>query len=106
MCAIAHKQNRKPAKFPEKTQEEIAKHVGCSQGRVAQVSSEFIKANKLNPPPTRKGKDGKSRPTKYARRREAAGGIHAVASLTIFASAWSGVMLQKVLLSAFVTLPL
>src|SRR5262249_26911096 len=47
-------------KFPEKIQEQIAKHVGCSQGYVAKVAGELIPGNKLNLPATRKGKDGKS----------------------------------------------
>lgn len=52
-------------KFPDKTQEQIAAHVGCSQQYVARMQAELTTSSKLTIPATRKGKDGKSRPTKY-----------------------------------------
>jgi hypothetical protein len=54
--------------FPDKTQEDIASQVGCSQGRVAQVKGELISVNKLPPPPPRKGKDKKTYPATYNKR--------------------------------------
>lgn len=56
------------AKFPDKTQEAIAAHVGCSQQYVAKVQSELTTSGKLKAPATRKGKDGKSRKTSYKKR--------------------------------------
>jgi ParB-like chromosome segregation protein Spo0J len=56
-------------RFPDKTQEQVAQHVACAQSYVAKVKSELIISNKLRTPTTRKGKDGKSRPTTYARNR-------------------------------------
>jgi len=48
------------SKFPNKTQQEVANHVGCSQGYVAKIAAELIPSNKLAIPATRKGKDGKT----------------------------------------------
>jgi ParB-like chromosome segregation protein Spo0J len=58
------------SKFPDRTQEQIAGHVGCAQSYVHKVSRELITSDKLKAPPTRKGKDGKSRPTKYKAREK------------------------------------
>lgn len=57
------------AKFPDKTQAEIAAHVGCSQGYVARVASEFITSNNVSPFKTRKGKDGKNYPASKPRKK-------------------------------------
>lgn len=54
-------------KFPEKTQEQISQQVGCSRDYVSKVQKELVTNHKLTLPATRKGKDGKSRPTKYAK---------------------------------------
>ncbi len=53
-------------KFPDKTQEAIAEHVGCCFQYVSKVQNELSTSGKLNVPKTRKGKDGKIRKTKYA----------------------------------------
>ena len=58
-------------KFPEKTQEQVAQHVGCSQQYVATVQKQLTTSCKLKLPTTRKGKDGRSRPTKYKSRKQA-----------------------------------
>lgn len=54
--------------WPEKTQQEIAEQVGCSQALVHKVKDELITRDKLDLPDTRMGRDGKERPTTYARR--------------------------------------
>jgi len=53
------------SKFPDKTQQEVADHVGCARSYVAKVGGELVTSDKFTLPATRKGKDGKSRPTKY-----------------------------------------
>jgi hypothetical protein len=63
-------------KFPDKTQEQIAEHVGCVRSYVAGIQKELVTADKLRLPATRKGKDAKSRPTQYRKRApKAAGGL-------------------------------
>src|SRR5205814_1145399 len=52
--------------------EELARHVGCSQGYVSRVAKELITSNKLTPPPDRKGKDGKLRPATYQKKKPGA----------------------------------
>jgi len=54
--------------WPNKSQQEIAEQVGCSQFLVNRVQNELISQNKLTLPATRTGKDGKDRPTTYATR--------------------------------------
>jgi hypothetical protein len=49
------------AKFPDKTQEQVANHVGCDRAYVSKVASELVNSHKLKLPTTRKGKDGKER---------------------------------------------
>jgi hypothetical protein len=51
--------------IPTKTQEAIAEHVGCSFQYVSKVQGELSTSGKLILPATRKGKDGKERPTQY-----------------------------------------
>ena len=58
-------------KFPDKTQQQVAEQVGCAQSYVATVARELITSDKLKLPTTRKGKDGRSRPTKYKARKQA-----------------------------------
>jgi ParB family chromosome partitioning protein len=53
------------AKFPDKTQAEIAKHVGCSVGWVNKVKSEIH--TEIRPPATRVNSRGETRPTTYAK---------------------------------------
>ena len=43
------------AKFPQKTQQQIAEHVGCAQSYVKKVQSELITSDKLILPQSRKG---------------------------------------------------
>ena len=57
------------ATFPEKTQQEIADHVGCTQQYVAKVQSELTTSCKLKIPEKRTGKDGKEYKTSYAKRQ-------------------------------------
>ena len=52
--------------WPNKSQQEIAEQVGCSQFTVHSVQKELIAANMLTLPAKRMGKDGKERPTAYA----------------------------------------
>lgn len=52
-------------KFPDKTQEQIASHVGCVQQYVQKVKSELTTSGKLAAPANVKGKDGKTYPSKY-----------------------------------------
>lgn len=52
-------------KFPDKTQEQIALHVGCNQSTVQRFQSQLMQTHKLKVPERRMGADGKSRPTKY-----------------------------------------
>jgi hypothetical protein len=59
------------SKFPDKTQQQIAEHVGCSQRYVSEVQNQLRGSSKLILPATRKGKDGKSYPTKYAKASDA-----------------------------------
>ena len=66
------------AKFPDKTQQQIAEHIGCNQSTVARCQSELMQTHKLSLPATRKGKDGKERPTKY----QSAKSIRAAAQTT------------------------
>jgi hypothetical protein len=54
--------------WPNKSQQEIAEQVGCSQFTVHSVQKELIAANMLTLPAKRMGKDGKERPTAYATR--------------------------------------
>lgn len=50
--------------FPNKTQQQIAEHVRCTQGYVAKTKDQFIPRNKLaEAPATVIGKDGKTYPT-------------------------------------------
>jgi len=58
-------------KFPEKTQEQVAQHVGCARSYVSKVANQLVNIHKLTLPAVRKGKDGKSRPTKYKARKQA-----------------------------------
>lgn len=57
-------------KFPQKTQEQVAQHVGCDRSYVSKVGNELVNIHKLKLPASRKGKDGKSRPTKYKSRKK------------------------------------
>ncbi len=57
--------------WPNKSQQEIANQIGCSQGTVSKAMAELIPRNKLVIPATRIGADGKSRPTSYATRKHA-----------------------------------
>lgn len=57
------------SKFPEKTQQQIAERVGCTQQYVAKVQSQLTTSCKLALPSQRKGKDGRSRPAKYKSRK-------------------------------------
>ena len=52
--------------WQNKSQQEIAVQVGCSQGMVAYVQGKLINIDKLILPAKRTGKDGKNRPTTYA----------------------------------------
>ena len=56
------------AKFPDKTQKEIAAHVGCGQQYVSTLQRELTHMRKLTLPKKRKGKDGKSYPSQYKHR--------------------------------------
>jgi hypothetical protein len=58
-------------KFPEKTQEQVAQHVGCDRSYVSKVGNQLVNIHKLTLPAVRKGKDGRSRPTKYKARKQA-----------------------------------
>ncbi len=58
------------AKFPEKTQEQIAAQVGCSQRYVSTVQAQLRTSSKFQVPDIRQGKDGRNRPTKYKPRRK------------------------------------
>ncbi|NBV25687.1 MAG: hypothetical protein EBS05_27765, partial [Proteobacteria bacterium] len=51
------------AKFPEKSQQEIADHVGCSQQYIAKLKADITTS--CNIPATRKDSTGKNRPTAY-----------------------------------------
>ena len=55
--------------FPEKNQEQIAAHVGCTQSRVNDIKKQLIDADKLKLPEKRVGRDGKSYKTTYAPRK-------------------------------------
>lgn len=48
--------------WPEKTQQEIADQIGCSQNYVSEIQNQFIASAKLIVPPARVGKDGKIYP--------------------------------------------
>lgn len=56
--------------FPDKTQEAVAKQVGCARSWVAMVKKEVVSTDKLTPPTKVTGKDGKSYPTTYAPRKK------------------------------------
>jgi hypothetical protein len=58
-------------KFPNKTQEQVAQYVGCSHQYIATVQKQLTTSCKLKLPTVRKGKDGRSRPTKYKSRKQA-----------------------------------
>ena len=55
--------------FVDKTQQQIALHVGCSQQYVATIQMELTSSCKLKLPASRTGKDGKIRPVKYKSRK-------------------------------------
>ena len=50
-------------RFPTKSQQEIADHVGCSQKYVSQMKEDIIP--RYNVPPTRKDSKGRNQPTRY-----------------------------------------
>ena len=50
-------------RFPDKSQQEIADHVGCSQKYVSQMKADIIP--RYNVPPTRKDSKGRNQPTSY-----------------------------------------
>jgi len=52
-------------RFPDKTQADLAKQVGCSQQYVSKVQQEMTDRGDLVLPDTRMGADGKARPTTY-----------------------------------------
>lgn len=54
--------------WPDKTQQAIADHVGCSQQHVAKIQKELTSSCKLEIPETRVGADGKERPTTYQKK--------------------------------------
>ena len=62
-------------KFPEKTQEQVAKHVGCVQSYVVKIRSEIITSDIHKLPDTRRSSDGKSRPTTYKKHAKPASSI-------------------------------
>ena len=49
--------------WPEKTQQAIAEHVGCTRQYVTRVQNEFATSCELPPPATRTGKDGLKAPS-------------------------------------------
>lgn len=53
--------------FPDKTQQAISEQVGCSHVFVGKIQNELVTSYKLVIPETRKGADGKDRPTTYKR---------------------------------------
>jgi hypothetical protein len=55
--------------FPDRTQDQVAKHVGCDRSYVSKVQSELVTIHKLTTPKARKGKDGKTRPATYRKRK-------------------------------------
>jgi hypothetical protein len=57
--------------FPNKTQEQVAQHVGCDRSYVSKVANQLVNIHKLTLPAVRKGKDGRSRPAKYKARKQA-----------------------------------
>ena len=50
-------------RFPDKSQQEVASHVGCAQSYVASVKRDIISSDIT--PPTRKDSAGRTRPTSY-----------------------------------------
>lgn len=55
------------AKFPEKTQQQVAEQVGCTQQYVSKVQGQLTTNCKLKLPAVRLGKDGKARPPQVSR---------------------------------------
>jgi ParB-like chromosome segregation protein Spo0J len=64
---VRHAVERALVMWPDRTQQAIADQVGCSQRHVGRIQDELRHLSKLNVPATRKGVDGKSRPTSYAK---------------------------------------
>jgi hypothetical protein len=58
------------AKFPQKTQQQIAEQVGCDRSYVAKVSAQLVNIHKFEVPDTRQGRDGKKRPARYKPRKK------------------------------------
>jgi ParB-like chromosome segregation protein Spo0J len=56
--------------WPDKTQQAVADQVGCSRPYVTRIQEELVTSNKLDPPTTRTGADGRKRPTTYRKRKE------------------------------------
>ncbi len=56
-------------KFPERTQEQLSNHVGCSQQYISMVQRELTRTGELKLPASRRGRDGKFRPTQAGKKR-------------------------------------